>query len=112
MVKKIFLFVLLINSLFSIVYAQTDSITSYTKKSYMIPMRDGVKLFTVVLTPTQQIRPNPFLLERTPYGADIPLDENAIIPVAKMGGLQAYAKEGYIARFTTLCSFIEFYPPM
>ena len=102
MVKKIFLFVLLINSLFSIVYAQTDSITSYTKKSYMIPMRDGVKLFTVVLTPTQQIRPSPFLLERTPYGADIPLDENATIPLAKMGGLQDYAKEGYIFVFQDL----------
>ena len=97
--KKDFLFVLLIISFFSSIYAQTDSITSYTKKSYMIPMRDGTKLFTVVITPVQNIEPCPFLMQRTPYSADIPIPDDSIIPVAEMGNFQSMAKEGYIFVF-------------
>jgi len=100
--KKNFLFVLLIGLIFSNVNAQRDSITSYTKKTYMIPMRDGVKLFTVVISPTQKTEPIPFLLERTPYGADKPKAENSTMPIDKMERLQAYAKEGYIFVFQDL----------
>ena len=35
----------------------------------MIPMRDGVKLNTIIFTPTKAVPPLPFLLMRTPYGA-------------------------------------------
>src|SRR5438445_2370290 len=34
----------------------------------MIPMRDGVKLQTVILTPADQHEPLPILFRRTPYG--------------------------------------------
>src|ERR1035438_1931256 len=34
----------------------------------MIPMRDGVRLQTVILTPKQSSAPLPFILRRTPYG--------------------------------------------
>ena len=34
----------------------------------MVPMRDGVKLETVILTPRDQREPLPILLTRTPYG--------------------------------------------
>ncbi len=34
----------------------------------MIPMRDGIKLQTVILTPVKQTTSLPILLERTPYG--------------------------------------------
>ncbi|MDN3658599.1 CocE/NonD family hydrolase [Ferruginibacter paludis] len=97
--KKSLIFILLIGSFFCGVYAQTDTISSYTKKTYMIPMRDGVKLFTVVLAPTQEMAPGPFLIKRTPYGADFPLPENAIIPVKKMGSFQPMAEDGYIFVF-------------
>lgn len=97
--KKNFLYILFFSFLFNYVYSQTDSITSYTKKTYMIPMRDGVKLFTVVLSPTQQINPNPFLLERTPYGADFPMSDNSTVSVNKMGQLISFAREGYIFIF-------------
>ena len=100
--KKNFLFVLLVGVLLNSVYSQSDSIASYTKKTYMIPMRDGVKLFTVILSPTQQIKPNPFLIERTPYGADFPLAENTAIPVKKMGTAEGYARDGYIFVFQDL----------
>jgi len=97
--KKNFLFVVLIVSIFSTIYAQPDSITTYTKKSYMIPMRDGIKLFTVVVAPVQNIKPYPFLLQRTPYGADIPIPDDSAISVNKMGNFESIAKEGYILVF-------------
>jgi putative CocE/NonD family hydrolase len=97
--KKDFLFILLITSLFNSIYAQTDSITAYTKKSYMIPMRDGTKLFTVVIAPVQNIEPCPFLMQRTPYSADIPIPDDSTIPVIKIGNFQSMAKEGYIFVF-------------
>src|SRR5262249_49089502 len=34
----------------------------------MIPMRDGVKLYTVIYRPRRQSEDLPFLLFRTPYG--------------------------------------------
>src|SRR5947209_1714027 len=40
----------------------------YTKRSVMIPMRDGVKLHTVILIP-KGARGAPMLLTRTPYNA-------------------------------------------
>ena len=40
----------------------------YVKRDVMIPMRDGVKLFTVILVPTGA-RGAPILLTRTPYDA-------------------------------------------
>lgn len=41
----------------------------YTKTVYSIPMRDGVKLFTVVYEPRDQSKEYPILLQRTPYGS-------------------------------------------
>lgn len=44
------------------------SADKYKKQDVMIPMRDGIKLHTVIFTPIEQKEPLPFLLERTPYG--------------------------------------------
>ncbi|HXP11105.1 MAG TPA: CocE/NonD family hydrolase, partial [Acidobacteriaceae bacterium] len=41
----------------------------YTRRVVMIPMRDGVKLHTVILTP-KNASGAPILLTRTPYDAD------------------------------------------
>ncbi len=65
----------------------------------MVPMRDGIKLFTVVLTPKQLTNPSPFLIQRTPYGADFPVPEDSTIPVKELGPFQPMAKEGYIFVF-------------
>ena len=46
---------------------KSDTLT-YSKQEVMIPMRDGVKLFTVIYTPTSIKEPLPFLILRTPYG--------------------------------------------
>src|SRR5215467_2987082 len=40
---------------------------TYTKHEFRIPMRDGVKLFTIVYTPKDISTNYPILLQRTPY---------------------------------------------
>jgi putative CocE/NonD family hydrolase len=42
----------------------------YKRTEAMIPMRDGVKLHTVILKPADISAPLPFLIQRTPYGVD------------------------------------------
>ena len=42
----------------------------YLARDVMIPMRDGVKLHAIVLTPKDIATPLPIILERTPYGVD------------------------------------------
>ncbi|MET3118993.1 putative CocE/NonD family hydrolase [Undibacterium sp. GrIS 1.8] len=44
---------------------------NYTKYEYRIPMRDGVKLFTVVYVPKDASKTYPFLMVRTPYSAGV-----------------------------------------
>lgn len=39
----------------------------YKKQEYMIPMRDGVRLFTSVYTPVDKSKKYPILMNRTPY---------------------------------------------
>ena len=46
--------------------ARADSPFAY--KEAMVPMRDGARLQTVILTPVKQKEPLPILLQRTPYG--------------------------------------------
>ena len=41
----------------------------YTKSEAMVPMRDGIKLHTVLFAPKEQAGPLPVLFVRTPYGA-------------------------------------------
>lgn len=49
-----------------------NSSFDYERREVMIPMRDGVKLHTVILVPrtTTKEHPEPILLTRTPYSAD------------------------------------------
>src|SRR3989442_6232215 len=41
----------------------------FTVREEKVPMRDGVKLYTLILTPKGGRGPLPILLERTPYDA-------------------------------------------
>src|SRR3954469_2862481 len=93
--------VLLLISFFNSINASAQASTrlSYTKKTYMVPMRDGVKLYTVVLSPVGVNTPLPILIERTPYGADLP--DNADITGWPYIG--AMAKEGYFFVFQDIC---------
>ena len=42
----------------------------YQRTEVMIPMRDGIRLHTVILKPADITTPLPFLIQRTPYGVD------------------------------------------
>src|SRR2546425_3487959 len=62
----------------------------FTFQEVMIPVRDGVHLQTVILTPTDKPGPLPILFRRTPYGVpDQPLPR---VPPS----WQALAQDGYI----------------
>lgn len=80
------------------VQAQTDTFTVYKKTSVMIPMRDGVKLYTVILAPNNFTGSLPFLIQRTPYGAGIPVQDGATINLTKTS-LEKMGKGGYIFVF-------------
>jgi len=48
--------------------ASVDAVPEhYSKREVLIPMRDGVKLFTAIYTPKEVHRTHPILLQRTPY---------------------------------------------
>jgi len=51
----------------------------YTKREVLVPMRDGVRLHTVIYTPRDESRPHPVLLHRTGYSAG-PYGANFRIP--------------------------------
>ena len=65
-------------------------------RTVMIPMRDGVKLETVIMTPRDQAGPLPILFQRTPYG----VPQKAFAPVP--ASIATLAKDGYIFVFQSM----------
>ena len=68
-----------------------DPRAAYTKAEYQVPMRDGVKLHTIVYRPRETTLPSPIMLSRTPYSAG-PYGEEFR---ASIGPSRAMAREGY-----------------
>ncbi len=64
---------------------------AFDRREAMIPMRDGVKLFTVIMTPRGASEPLAILITRTPYGARGWADGGAAPP-----NLKALAADGYV----------------
>lgn len=65
----------------------------YTKHEYMVPMRDGVRLFTSVYIPKDTSRTYPILMMRTPYSvAPYGVDQYR----ERLGPSERLAREGYI----------------
>ena len=62
----------------------------YQRTEVMIPMRDGIKLHTVILKPADIKSPLPFLIQRTPYGVD------GTNRGSFFGGRPELARDGYI----------------
>jgi uncharacterized protein len=54
--------------LFLVAGAANAQQSVFTRTEAMVPMRDGVKLYTQVYTPARATEPLPLLLLRTPYG--------------------------------------------
>jgi len=99
--KKLFAFLFFTFLLLHIGVAQTDSIAFYKKTSAMIPMRDGIKLHTVILSPVGATLAVPVLLQRTPYGAsgsDTP--DDSLVSMRALGTFYgSMLKEGYFLVF-------------
>jgi hypothetical protein len=62
----------------------------FTRHEVMVPVRDGVHLQTVILTPAHQTGPLPILFRRTPYG--VPSQAPDSMPPS----LKELAQDGYI----------------
>lgn len=68
---------------------KNDTIT-YTRDEILIPMRDGIKLNTLIYAPNNTDEPMPILFSRTPYGV------SEIASPEKRESTKDLAKEGYI----------------
>ncbi len=75
---------------------QAGPTPAFTLQEVMIPMRDGVHLQTVIMTPVRQGETLPILFTRTPYG----VPEKAPDPLPFY--LQNLARDGYIFVFQNL----------
>ena len=93
----------LLLSMAPICAAAQDSVTAdsiwahqhYTKREVMIPMRDGVKLFTSIYEPTDKTEKHPILINRTPYSVS-PYGGGDTFRAFWKTHYMAYMKEGYI----------------
>ncbi len=80
--------------------------SNYQVQEFMVPMRDGVHLETVVVRSVKQMGPLPILITRTPYG--VPTQETFDKEVEKNGpdwvpsSLKEMAADGYIFVFQNL----------
>ena len=98
--KKYFFLLLVIGCLCATSFAQTDTIGFYKKSEVMIPMRDGIKLHTVIFSPQGAKAPVPVLLERTPYGADPGFANDSAFSFSLFGNYYGMMmKEGYFLVF-------------
>lgn len=93
--RKVCLFLVCL-SVFTIALAQNESEwieANYTKREVMIPMRDGVRLYTAVYEPVSSDAKAPVLMTRTPYKAG-PYGKGMD---KRLSGIwHLYAKEKYI----------------
>ncbi|MGA3130225.1 MAG: CocE/NonD family hydrolase [Terracidiphilus sp.] len=83
----------------------------YVRTEAMIPMHDGIKLYTVILKPADIATPLPILLERTPYGVEGENRESLFMRRPEL------ARDGYIfvgedirGRYKSLGKFIMMRP--
>ena len=82
----------------------------FTRTEAMIPMRDGVKLYTQIYTPARTTEPVPILLLRTPYGIGNLSSEQL---VAALGELTDYVivRQDIRGRFKSEGQFVMLRQP-
>jgi len=90
---------LILSLVFPTIYLQAQESDSafvrnnYTKIERLIPMRDGVKLFTAIYIPKDKTQKYPFLINRTPYTV-APYGEDKY--KLSLGNFPAMMREGFI----------------
>jgi len=82
----------------------------------MIPMRDGVKLYTLIVSPKNTAGPLPVLLWRTPYNAGRMADRKAVgfeeaLGNRFMGADYIYAFQDIRGRFKSEGEYVMYVPP-
>src|SRR5258706_11704858 len=93
--KKLFL-LLVAGFIVSTVFAQTDTIAFYKKSESMVPMRDGIKLHTVIFSPVGAKDALPVLIQRTPYGTPANMANDSAISFTFFGpNYGIMMREGY-----------------
>lgn len=98
--KKIFLLLFVAGCVCLTGFGQADTIAFYKKSEVMIPMRDGIKLHTVIYSPVGAKTPVPVLLQRTPYGANSGLANDSALSVSLFGtNYGIMMREGYFLVF-------------
>ncbi len=66
---------------------------NYTKDEFLVPMRDGVRLFTSIYTPKSRTEQFPIVINRTPYTvAPYGIDNYRL----NLGPSEKFAREGFI----------------
>jgi putative CocE/NonD family hydrolase len=95
MTKKVLLVFFLISApLFAQTQPPPDPPKGFDKIEQMIPMRDGVRLHTIIYAPKSSRDPLPIIFNRTPYGID-----NIYRGFAAPSSLQELIDEGFIFAF-------------
>ena len=86
----------------------------YTKQEHLIPMRDGVKLFTAIYLPRDTTKTYPLLMKRTPYAVS-PYGVDKF--PSSLGPSEHFVKSGYIfvnqdvrGRFMSEGEFVQVTP--
>lgn len=74
-------------------FQESTATYDYVKREVMIPMRDGVKLHTVIVIP-KGAKTAPIILTRTPYDASQRTERN---PSPHMLGILPLSDEGFVA---------------
>src|SRR5690349_15963259 len=96
MIMRVFKLAMLVVVLPLLVQAQSnppDPPAGFDKIEQMVPMRDGVKLHTIIYVPKSHSGPLPILFNRTPYGID------GIYRAFPSGVLNELIDDGFIFAF-------------
>jgi hypothetical protein len=88
--------------------AQTPD-SGFTRREEMVRMRDGTRLFTLVLTPAGRSEPLPIILIRTPYGTTDAVGYLGVRELADDGYIFAF--QDIRGRYRSEGSFVMTRPP-
>src|SRR5439155_13975535 len=90
-----------------------DKAGEWTVAAAEIPMRDGVKLHTLITAPRRPAAPMPILMQRTPYGVPDrrlgPVPEDAARQLAESGCIQVF--QDIRGRHKSEGTFVMLRPP-
>ena len=87
-VRKILILFVILAAFVSVSAQQADA--PFTRTEAMVPMRDGVRLYTQIYVPTKSTDKLPILLLRTPYGL------GDMSPAQLQAALPELAADGYV----------------